>query len=67
MYESTMDALTALYHKVSPGGIVIVDDYGYAESCRMAVTDFRSARNINDSIKDIDGMGVMWVKSTAAS
>ena len=28
LYESTMDALTALYHKVSPGGFVIVDDFG---------------------------------------
>ena len=28
MYESTMDALTALYDKVSAGGFVIIDDYG---------------------------------------
>ena len=28
MYSSTMDALEPLYDKVSPGGFVIVDDYG---------------------------------------
>jgi Macrocin-O-methyltransferase (TylF) len=27
MYESTIEALNALYHKVSYGGSVIVDDY----------------------------------------
>jgi O-methyltransferase len=31
MYESTMDALSALYAKVSPLGFVIVDDYGITE------------------------------------
>ena len=28
LYESTMDALIPLYDKLSPGGFVIVDDYG---------------------------------------
>src|SRR5262249_7246717 len=40
MYESTMDALVALYDKVVPGGAVIVDDYGAVEGCRRAVSDF---------------------------
>ena len=37
MYESTMDALTALYGKVSIGGFIIVDDYGLIENCRMKI------------------------------
>jgi O-methyltransferase len=60
MYASTMDALTALYHKVSPGGFVIVDDYGAVPACRQAVTDFREARGIKAQIVDIDGLGVFW-------
>jgi len=60
MYGSTMDALTALYHKVSPGGFVIVDDYGAVPACRAAVTEFRTAHGITAPIQDIDGLGVFW-------
>ena len=67
MYESTMDALTALYDKVSAGGFVIIDDYGCIEACRRAVHDFRDARGIADKIVDIDGWGVYWRKSAEAA
>ena len=67
MYESTMDALTALYDKVSRGGFVIVDDYGCIDGCRRAVHDFRDARGIDDPIVDIDGWGVYWRKSGEAA
>lgn len=66
MYESTMDALTHLYTKVSAGGYVIIDDYHLA-GCREAVHDYRSANGIDEGIKDIDGMGVYWQKVTAAT
>ncbi len=60
MYASTMDALMALGHKVSPGGFVVVDDFGAVEGCRMAVTDYRRARGIVEPLHDIDGIGVYW-------
>jgi hypothetical protein len=61
MYESTMDALGALYPKVSPGGFVIVDDYGIPEdTCRRAIHDFRTAHGISERMIDIDGWGVYW-------
>ncbi len=63
MYESTMDALIHLYHKVSPGGYVIVDDYRVVEGCRKAVDDFRAARGIQDEIVEIDGIGIFWQKT----
>ena len=34
MYESTMQAIEALYPKLSPGGFCIVDDYGSYDPCR---------------------------------
>jgi O-methyltransferase len=40
MYESTMQALDALYRKLSPGGFVIVDDYGAVPGCKLAVDTF---------------------------
>jgi O-methyltransferase len=61
LYASTMDALTNLYHKVSPGGFVIVDDYGIPEdTCRRAISDFRESKGIAEPIQDIDGFGVFW-------
>lgn len=61
MYESTMDCLTALYDRVSPGGIVIIDDYNLP-TCRAAVTDFRAQRGIEAPLVDIDGSGAWWQK-----
>ncbi len=63
LYESTMDALSALYHKVSPGGFIIVDDYGLP-TCRAAIEDFRRARGITDQIHQIDWTGAFWQRST---
>ena len=60
MYASTMDALQALGHKVSPGGFVIVDDFGAVEGCRRAIADYRQARGIDAPIHDIDGIGAYW-------
>lgn len=59
LYESTMDALVALYDKVSPGGFIIIDDFAL-DMCRAAVEDFRAARNVREPIQEIDGFGVFW-------
>jgi O-methyltransferase len=63
LYESTMDALTALYDKVVPGGFILVDDYGDFEPCRKAVDEFRAARGIADPIGKADWSGVYWRKT----
>ncbi|NBF03406.1 macrocin O-methyltransferase [Pseudomonas sp. Fl5BN2] len=60
MYESTMDALTALYDKVSPGGYVIIDDYHVVEGCRLAVHDFLQERDLVPEMVEIDGVGIYW-------
>jgi len=65
LYESTMDAFSALYDKVSHGGFVIVDDFGTFESCRAAVADFRREREIRDRIFDIDGAGIFWQRGVS--
>ena len=59
-YESTIVALEALYPKVSPGGFVIIDDYGVLEPARRATDEFRSAQGITADLVDIDGAGVFW-------
>jgi O-methyltransferase len=59
MYESTIQALEALYPKLSRGGFVIIDDYG-CPPCAQAVHDFRKRNAVNDHIYDIDGMSSYW-------
>jgi O-methyltransferase len=59
MYESTIEALDALYAKVSYGGFVIVDDY-FLEPCAKAVHDFRERYGITSPILPIDGTGTYW-------
>jgi hypothetical protein len=62
MYESTMDGLVNLYHKLSPGGTLIVDDYYLFEAHRQAVDEFRAAQCVTDPIIRIDEFGGYWVK-----
>lgn len=64
LYESTMEALVALYPKVSAGGFVIVDDYGLP-TCRAAIEDFRRAQGITDPIHLIDWTGAYWQRTAA--
>ncbi len=66
LYESTMDALEALYDKVAPGGFIIVDDYGALPPCRQAIDDFRARRGITDPLETIDWTGVAWRKQADA-
>ncbi|HEV7206723.1 MAG TPA: TylF/MycF family methyltransferase [Jatrophihabitans sp.] len=64
MYESTQQAIEALYPKLSPGGFCIVDDYGsHASQCGRAIDDYRAAHGIAEEIVDIDGFGAYWRKS----
>jgi len=60
IYSSTMDSLQNLYHKVSQGGYVIVDDYHSWSSCRRAITDFLEKNSIKPEIKTVDWSGAYW-------
>jgi O-methyltransferase len=63
LYESTRDALNALYPKLSVGGYCVIDDY-YAQSgaCR-AVSEYREQNGITDPIERIDWAGAFWRRS----
>lgn len=65
MYGSTMDALDALYPRLSPGGFVIVDDYELP-ACREAVTDYRGRHRIEDELVPIDEAAVFWRRDVGA-
>jgi O-methyltransferase len=65
MYESTMEALVDLYDDLSPGGFVIIDDYGCLRACRTAVDEFREARRIREPLMEIDWTGRYWRKQVS--
>jgi O-methyltransferase len=62
LYESTRDALTHLYHRLAPGGFVIVDDYHDFEPCRMAVDEFRAEVGDQAPLHRVDWTAVYWRK-----
>jgi O-methyltransferase len=62
MYESTFQALEALYDKVSINGWIVIDDYELVPACRAAVHDYFTARDIRPEIYPIDGVGVFFRK-----
>lgn len=62
LYESTIQALDALYPKLSSGGFCIIDDYHAIKACEQAVTDYRAEHKIYEGIAEIDGTGVLWRK-----
>lgn len=60
LYESTIQALDALYPRLSIGAFCIIDDYHAIDACRQAVTDYRERHEISAEIVEIDGSGVYW-------
>ena len=65
MYESTMDALNALYPKLSPGGYCIIDDY-VLPNCRKAIDEYRAAHGIVEPIHTIDPISCYWRNGKAS-
>jgi O-methyltransferase len=63
LYESTWDALSSLYPKLSPGGYCLIDDYGGIPACAQAVRDYRDREGITEEIISVDTSGVYWRKN----
>ena len=63
LYASTRDTLAALYDRVSPGGFVIVDDYGCLKPCRLAVDEFLAERGLEVELHQVDWTRVCWRKT----
>ena len=61
-YESTRHELQHLYDRVAPGGVVIIDDYGYWQGARKAVDEFMSERDLRLYMHRVDDTGRLIVK-----
>lgn len=62
MYESTIDALTYLYPKLSIGGYTIIDDYNIPQ-CKSAVHDYRNKNQITDPLIFVGNAAAYWKKT----
>lgn len=54
LYESTKCCLENLWDQLSPGGRLIIDDYGGWQGCRKAVDEFFAARGIEPEFHKVD-------------
>jgi O-methyltransferase len=53
-YESTKVCLDGLFEKVVVGGIVIIDDYGTYEGCKLAVDEFIANNKLKVYLSSVD-------------
>lgn len=60
LYESTVDVLYHLYHRVSLGGYIVVDDWGLP--AENATFDFLQIHDPNAQIEIIDNNSRFWRK-----
>jgi O-methyltransferase len=61
-YASTLVELEVLYHRLVPGGYIIVDDYGHWEGCKKAVDEFFGEEFVADNFTKLDDTGIMYKK-----
>ena len=61
-YESVKACLEHLYDKVTPGGWIQFDDYGYWQGARKAVDEFFQKRGIGERLEQIDYSGRVFKK-----
>jgi hypothetical protein len=61
-YSSTLDVLENLYGQVMTGGRIQIDDYGWWEGCKKAVTEFEKAHDLHFKLNVIDQTGVWFEK-----
>lgn len=61
-YQSTKHELIHLFPKISKGGVLIIDDYGFWQGARKAVDEYFSENNIQILLNRIDKTGRIAVK-----
>ncbi len=62
-YESTKHELMHLFPRLSQGGVLIIDDYGYWQGQRLAVDEYLDAHGIRMLLSRIDFSGRIGIKA----
>lgn len=61
-YESTRHELIHLFPRLSVGGVIIIDDYGYWKGARLATDEYIYQNNVRILLNRIDETGRIGVK-----
>ena len=61
-YESTRHELEHLFPRLSPGGVLIIDDYGHWQGCKRAVDEYLGKNEVRIFLARIDYTGRIGVK-----
>lgn len=64
-YESVACCLEHLYDRVSPGGVIQIDDYGHWRGARRAVDEFLRRRGLPARLRYLDYAGRQLLKPPA--
>jgi hypothetical protein len=60
-YESTAHELRHLYPRLSPGGVLLIDDYGHLMGCKRAVDEYIEEHDLAVLLHRIDFTGRMVI------
>lgn len=66
-YESTKHELTHLYPRLAPGGVLIIDDYGYWQGARKAVDEYFAEHDTNIFFARVDSTARVATKPWRAA
>lgn len=61
-YDSVMLTLRIFYDLVSDGGVIVLDDFGHWEGCRVAFYEFAQQRGIKPLLERFGYSQAFWVK-----
>jgi len=61
-YESTKHELIHLFPKLSEGGVLIIDDYGHHQGCKMAVDEYFKENRTQILLLRVDYTGRVGIK-----
>ncbi len=65
-YSSTRDILVNLFDSLGDQARIQIDDYGFWDGCKRAVTEFAAERNLQFDLRTIDETGV-WMRKPKGS
>jgi O-methyltransferase len=65
-YDSVRLTLEVFYPLVSPGGFVVIDDYGTWPGARLATDEFRALEQDHALLRRVDHTGRWWRKRSAS-
>jgi hypothetical protein len=65
-YESTKHELTHLFPRLSDGGVLIIDDYGFWKGCRRAVDEYFAETKVPILLHRIDNTGRIAIINRSA-